>query len=90
MANLINNVPTTFDSLQSPDLKLPKQFQVFMDVYQNPKSQYRPSTAIGDADEQAMGKLMEKWQNGSITDIQAGLADAAKQVDTATQQVATP
>ena len=90
MANLINNVPTTFDSLKSPDLKLPKQFQVFLDVYQNPKSQYRPSTAIGDADEQAMGKLMEKWQNGSITDIQAGLADAAKQVDTATQQVAAP
>jgi hypothetical protein len=37
-----------------------------------------------------MGKLMEKWQNGSVTDIQAGLADAAKQVDTATQQVAAP
>ena len=90
MANLINNVPTTFDSLKSPDLQFPKQFQTFLDVYQNPLSGYRPSTAIGDADESAMGKLMEKWQDGSVTDINAGLTEAAKAVDLATQQVATP
>ena len=90
MANLINNVPTTFDSLKSPDLQFPKQFQTFLDVYQNPLSGYRPSTTIGDADESAMGKLMEKWQDGSVTDINAGLTEAAKAVDLATQQVATP
>ena len=40
-ANAIGNVPTTFDSLESPDLSLPEQFDTFLDVFSNPNSHYK-------------------------------------------------
>jgi len=86
MANTINNVPTTYAALKSPDLDLPPQFQTFLDVFVNPLSGYRPTTPIGDKDQTVIGNVADKWQNGNEPDLSTGLQDAAQQVDTALNQ----
>ena len=86
MANTVNNVPTTFDSLQSPDLTASDQFKVFLDIFQNPDSAYKPGTVIGIQDQNILSDFVEKWEAGDVTDLQAGLQQAATDVDNAIAQ----
>ncbi len=51
MANNVRNVPTTLDSLSSPDLDVTPQFQTFLDIFKNPDSHYKEPSAIGAADQ---------------------------------------
>ena len=81
MANIVRNVPTTYAALESPDLDVTPQFKTFLDIFQNPNSHYKPTTAIGDGDQTAIATVMEDWQVGKLTDLQAGLQQAAEQVD---------
>jgi multiple sugar transport system substrate-binding protein len=81
MANKVGNVPTTFDSLASPDLKLPPQFKTFLDIFKNPGSYYKGNTVIGAADQDTFGLFLEKWQAGKVANLQAGLAATAQQID---------
>ena len=46
MANSIRNVPTTYPSLESPDLQTPTQFQTFLDIFAHPGSHYKQKTDI--------------------------------------------
>ena len=48
-ANAIGNVPTTYDSLESPELSLPEQFDTFLDVFSNPNSHYKDMSVLGSA-----------------------------------------
>ncbi len=57
MANFVNNVPTTIEAINSPDLELPEQFGVFMDAFNHPDSAYRPTTVIGEELEQYAREL---------------------------------
>lgn len=86
MANLVNNVPTTTESMTSPDLTLPPQFGTFMEVFQNPNSGYRPTTVLGSELEQYLLNFAQDWQAGDATDLQAGLQAAAKQTSDALAQ----
>lgn len=81
MANIVRNVPTTYAALDSPDLDVTPQFQTFLDIFKNPDSHYKPTTAIGDGDQTAIGTVMEDWQVGKISDLPAALQQAAKQVN---------
>jgi multiple sugar transport system substrate-binding protein len=81
MANFVRNVPTTFASLESPDLDVTPQFQTFLDMFKNPDSHYKPSSPIGDGDQTAIAAVLEDWQAGKITDRQAALQKAADQVN---------
>jgi multiple sugar transport system substrate-binding protein len=90
MANNVNNVPTTLDAINSPDLKLPPQFNTFMEVFQNPNSGWAPTTPIGTDIETYIGQFMEKWQAGKTTDLQGGLQAAADQTNQALDQAQTP
>jgi multiple sugar transport system substrate-binding protein len=80
-ANAIGNVPTTYESLESPDLSLPEQFDTFLDVFSNPDSHYKDMTVIGSADQDILSSFAAKWQSGRITDLEAGLAQVAQQID---------
>ena len=80
-ANAIGNVPTTFESLESPDLSLPEQFDTFLDVFSNPNSHYKDMSILGSADQDLLASFAAKWQSGRITDLEAGLADVAQQID---------
>ena len=88
MGNFVGNVPTTFDSLQSPDLAPTPQFQTFLDIFQNPASHYKPTTPIGDGDQSAIGQVFEDWQVGAISeaDLAGRLQQAADEVDQLLQE----
>ena len=85
-ANAIGNVPTTYDSLESSDLSLPQQFGTFMDVFENPGSHYKDMSILGSADQDILSSFAAKWQSGRITDLEAGLADVAQQIDDQLEQ----
>jgi multiple sugar transport system substrate-binding protein len=81
MANNVNNVPTTFDSLQSPDLDVTPQFQTFLDIFANENSHYKEPSAIGASDQNIVQAFADNWQTGKDTDLQAGLESAATQIN---------
>lgn len=86
MANLINNVPTTFDAIASPDLAVPDQFRIFMDIFQNPNSHYVPTTVIGGEIGDYIGAFAADWQAGDATDLEGGLSAATEQTQNALDQ----
>jgi multiple sugar transport system substrate-binding protein len=86
MTNQINNVPTTFAAIESPDLDVPEQFRVFMDIFSHEGSAYVPTTVIGNELQDYIGQFAQKWQSGSETDLDGGLQTATEQTNTALQQ----
>ena len=86
MANLINNVPTTIESASSPDLDVPEQFNVFMDIFAHPQSAYRPTTVIGEELEAYLVTFAQKWQSGDASDLQEGLDQVTQQTTDALEQ----
>ncbi len=86
MANNVNNVPTTVEAINSPDLELTPQFGTFMDAFNHPDSAYRPTTVIGEELEQYLGNFAADWQTGDATDLQKGLEDATLQTQDALDQ----
>jgi ABC-type sugar transport system, periplasmic component len=81
LSNVLKNVPTTFDSLKDPSLNANPYFKTFLDIFANPQSAFKPLTTIGDTDQTIWGDFLAKWQAGTVTDLQAGLQDVAKQID---------
>lgn len=86
MANFVNNVPTTVEAINSPDLELPEQFGTFMDAFNHPDSGYRPTTVLGSELEQYLGNFASDWQTGDATDLKQGLEDATQQTQDALDQ----
>jgi multiple sugar transport system substrate-binding protein len=85
-SNAINNLPSTIDSLKSPNLKHEPQFQTFLDLYGSGKLVTKPSTAIGDAHLKAVNDFAEQWVAGKVPDLQAGLKKVDEQVNDALAQ----
>lgn len=81
MGNVIRNVPTTFEALQSPDLDAPPEFQTFLDIATNPQSSFKQLTLLGDGDQTIFMQWLERWQSGRIPDLQAGLEQLSGQID---------
>ena len=77
-------------SLQSPDLDVTPQFQTFLDIFKNPASRHtRSRRPIGvGRPGHLMAAFAAKWQAGKVTDLQAGLADAAQQINDQLAQAA--
>jgi multiple sugar transport system substrate-binding protein len=80
MANNVRNVPTTHAALESPDLDVTPQFQTFLDIFENPLSHYKESSAIGSADQDVLGAFAEKWQVGD-EELDSGLQQAAQRIN---------
>jgi multiple sugar transport system substrate-binding protein len=80
-ANTLKNVPSTLDALQSPNLDVPPQFKTFLDIFANPLSHYKQSSVIGSTDQNLVSDFAQKWQAGSVADLQAGLQKTAEQID---------
>jgi multiple sugar transport system substrate-binding protein len=81
MANNVRNVPTTYDSLESPDLDVTPEFQTFLDLFENEDSYYKGNTEIGALDQDTFEAFIDTWQNGQVADLQAGLQETADQID---------
>jgi multiple sugar transport system substrate-binding protein len=80
MANNVRNVPTTHAALEAPDLDVTPQFQTFLDIFENPLSHYKASSAIGAADQDLLSSFAEKWQVGD-EQLDSGLQQTAQQIN---------
>jgi multiple sugar transport system substrate-binding protein len=85
LADLLFNVPTTYDSLEQTTLKDDPNFKTFLDIYKNPHSYFHPITPIGTFDADSLSSFMDKWEAGAIPDLQAGLDQLAQRVDQQSQ-----
>lgn len=85
LADAIGNVPTTLASLTSPDLALARDphFKTFLDVYGNQFTSTTPASADGGAYAANFETFAQKWQDGQVSDLAAGLAAVDKQNDAA-------
>jgi multiple sugar transport system substrate-binding protein len=88
MANNVRNVPTTIESLSSPDLDVTPQFQTFLDIFQNPDSHYKEPSAIGASDQNILTAWADRWEAGKETDLNGGLASVAQQINDQLAQAA--
>jgi multiple sugar transport system substrate-binding protein len=81
LAETLGNVPTTFDSLKDPVLANDPHFKVFLQIFANANSAFKPLTTIGDTDETLWANFLDKWQAGQVSDLQSGLQQVSQQID---------
>ena len=85
-ANAIHNVPSTTAALASPKVDQDPNFQQFIEIASNPNSNTTPASPNGGQYQLTLQALGYDYESGKQTDLQSGLDDAAKQIDTDTAQ----
>ncbi|MER5203829.1 ABC transporter substrate-binding protein [Streptomyces sp. NPDC002825] len=80
-ANAIGNVPSTFEALESPDLKFDDRFKTFLDIARHPASTTSDGAVNGSAYQDTLQKFAQQYEKGQVTDLKKGLADTAAQID---------
>ncbi|WP_371503425.1 extracellular solute-binding protein [Kitasatospora sp. NBC_00374] len=85
-ANAIHNVPSTVEALDSPKLEADANFRTFIDIAKNPNSSTTPASINGGAYQVSMQNFGYEYEAGRQTDLKAGLAATAKEIDAAVQQ----
>jgi multiple sugar transport system substrate-binding protein len=85
-ANAIHNVPSTQDALASPEVSQDPSAQVFIDIASNPDSSTTPASPNGGAYQLTLQDLGYDYESGKQTDLDAGLQQAADQIDTDIEQ----
>lgn len=85
-ANAIHNVPSTLDALKSPDLDQSEATKTFIEIAQNPDSNTTPASPNGGAYQVTLQDLGYGYESGKVSDLQAGLDDAADQINTDIEQ----
>lgn len=89
LSNSLRNIPTTQESLASPDLNTEENFQTFIDIFQHEHSITTPATRAGaEGYTGAMGNFTERWQQGLVPDLEQGLAEIDQQMTTDLQRSA--
>ncbi|MEU7141947.1 ABC transporter substrate-binding protein [Nocardia sp. NPDC046473] len=84
-ANAIHNVPSTNEALNSPKLTADPNFKTFIDIAKNPNSSTTPSSINGGAYQLSLRNFGYDYEVGK-TDLAAGLAATAKEIDEAIAQ----
>ena len=90
LANGIKNVPTTADALASPDLDLPAQFGVFLDVMADPHSSTTPPSPLGAGYQQTFEDYWQKYQQGDGGELADGLKGVDKEINDSLSLVSGP
>ncbi|MFC3577618.1 ABC transporter substrate-binding protein [Streptomyces yaanensis] len=81
-SNAIHNVPSTLAALKSPKLKYDPRFKTFLDIAANPNSTTSPASINGGVYLTTIQQFGYDYESGKVKDLGAGLASAAKQIDT--------
>ncbi len=89
LSNGLRNVPTTKESLKSPELKPDPHFATFLRIIDNPKSNTAPITTVGSAYQDLIQTFALKYQAGHVSDLHAGLVNLDKQIDAQLKQAET-
>jgi multiple sugar transport system substrate-binding protein len=85
LANLLMNVPSTYDSLKDPVLANDPHFKTFLDIFKNQYSHFYELTPAGTVAPDALTQFMQKWEAGTVPDLQQGLQQLAQTVDQQSQ-----
>ncbi|MDQ1038608.1 multiple sugar transport system substrate-binding protein [Streptomyces sp. V3I8] len=80
-ANAIHNVPSTFDALESPDLKVEDGFKTFVDIARHPRSNTPPASVNGSTYQTTLQDFGFQYESGRAKDLKAGLEKTAEQID---------
>ena len=89
-SNAIRNVPTTKQSLTSPELKPDPNFATFLRIFNHPKSATHPITATGAAYLELAASFVTKHQAGRVKNLPSGLRKLDKQIDAQRKQAEGP
>jgi len=81
LAELLGNVPTTYDSLKDSVLTSDPHFSTFLKIFANPHSGYKEITPLGTTDVSLQTAFLAKYFAGNVSDLQAGLQQLASQID---------
>ncbi|MEV7884588.1 ABC transporter substrate-binding protein [Streptomyces sp. NPDC002817] len=81
-SNAIHNVPSTLAALKSPKLKYDPRFKTFLEIAANPDSTTSPASLNGGVYLTTIQNFGYEYESGRTKDLKAGLAAAAKQIDT--------
>jgi multiple sugar transport system substrate-binding protein len=81
-ANAIHNVPSTLGALGSPDVAQDPATQTFIGIASNPASNTTPASPNGGAYQLTLQDVGYAYESGKQSDLQAGLQEAADQIDT--------
>ncbi len=81
LAGLLKNIPTTTASIADPGLQADADFKTFIDIFNSPNSSTTPPSASGPAYQETFGQFLNSYQSGKVKDLDAGLADADKQIN---------
>ena len=87
LAKELHNVPTTRAALHSAGLASIPHFKPFLDMAANPYSKVPPNTPAGVSYQDTMASFLQKWESGSVSDPQIGLAEQARKIDQLLAQV---
>lgn len=80
LANGLNNIPTTFDALESPDLQFTGTLAPFLDIFSSEHTSSLPTTTNGAAFLKLASDFAVKWQTGGVTNLDKGLTDLATHI----------
>lgn len=81
LSNGLRNLPTTAAALQSPDLVVDAEFQVFLDIFKHAATSTTPPSAVGPAYQDELSKFLQEYQSGAKTDLAGGLQAVDTQVN---------
>ncbi|OJF15082.1 ABC transporter substrate-binding protein [Couchioplanes caeruleus] len=81
LSNALKNIPTTVGSTRDPELQVEPEFKTFMDIFAHPHSSTSPPAASGPAYQETFATFLMSWQSGKVADLDAGLAEADKQIN---------
>jgi len=82
LAEKLGNVPTTYAALKDPTLAGDPNFKTFLGIFANRYSAFDPPiTTIGTYPIDQQSSFITKWESGKVPDLQAGLQNLAKQID---------
>ncbi|GAA2644423.1 ABC transporter substrate-binding protein [Paractinoplanes durhamensis] len=85
LAGLLKNVPTTTKSIADPTLNADADFKAFIDIFNSPNSVTTPPSSSGPAYQETFGKFLNDYQAGKVKDLNSGLTDADKQINSVMQ-----
>ena len=81
LANQLQNVPSTYESLKDPVLANDPLFKTFLGIFANPNSHFYQLNPAGTAGPDALTQFQDKWEAGAVPDLQSGLQKLATTVD---------
>lgn len=81
IADLLQNVPTTYESLETSNYSKQPENKAFIEILQHPDSGFKEHVRAGQVDLDLVGEFAERYQSGSIPDLDAGLRDLARSID---------